>query len=243
MKDVIFAYLKYFSAIFGAGVVLLGIWKIRVRVKHAWRRWRGEGVSRRPGVPRLTPDPALESRVKPTLAKDAPTPCLLLTCFEQQQPMFLQALNISDPGYTAFDAVVCLRAAGRVVYLTPPLFDAQAPLTWSVLRMAAGAAEHEAVPLRTPDGKRGALSPQDVEVLAATTCYFGIDLAMTPLEEQIRTDIRTTLQQLQETFGPRLCVLKLHKDVVDGWPSVQRARRLEIWTEIFNGLKIRKAGA
>ena len=241
MKDFIFKYLKYFSVVFGAGVVFVGVWQIRGRVKRVWGRLRGDGAPRRPVAPRPTAARVPEPRVAPTVAKDAP-PCLLLTCFEQQQPMFLEVLNFSDPGYTAFDSVVCLRVAGRVIYLTPPLFEVQAPLTWAVLRMASGTAKREAVPIQIPpEGKRVALSPQDAEVLSETTCYFGIDLAMIPLAEQLRTDLRTTLQQLQELLGPRLCVLECHKDVVDGWPSAQRTRRLEIWREIFKGLEIRKA--
>lgn len=251
MKDLI---IKLFSAIVGAGLVIGGIWKVRGRVKGAWRQLWGAGDSQKPGAPQITPSPDLEPRIKTTQdpdleprvktmpAKEAQPPCLLLTCFEQQQPLFLEALNIPDPGYTAFDSLVCLRE-GRTVYLTPPLLDTQAPLTWAVLRMAAGAEEHDAVPtLKPPDSKKAALSPKDVECLrlATTNCYFGIDLAMIPLAEQVRTDIRTTLQQLQEILGQRLCLLEIHKDVVDDWSSAQRNRRWEIWTDIFNGLDIRK---
>lgn len=253
MKDLI---IKLFSAIVGAGLVIGGIWKVRGRVKDAWRQLRGAGDSQqRPGAPQHPPGPDLEPRVKtppvPDLeprvktpsAKEAQPPCLLLTCFEQQQPLFLEALNIADPGDTAFDSLVCLQAEGRTVYLTPPLLDTQAPLTWAVLRMAVGAEAHDAVPiLKPPDGKTAALSPKDVQRLrlATTTCYFGIDLAMIPLAEQVRTDIRTTLQQLQEILGQRLCLLEIHKDVVDDWSSAQRNRRWDIWTDIFNGLDIRK---
>ena len=244
MKDLI---IKLFSAIVGAGLLIGGIWKVRGRFKDTWRQLWGAGDSQqRPGAPKITPPPDLEPRVKNDTrktmpAKEAPPPCLLLTCFEQQQPLFLEALNIPDPGYTAFDSLVCLQAEGRTVYLTPPLLDTQAPLTWAVLRMAAGAEADEAVPiLKPPDSKTAALSPKDVQRLATTTCYFGIDLAMIPLAEQVRTDIRTTLQQLQEILGQRLCLLEIHKDVVDGWSSAQRNRRWEIWTDIFNGLDIRK---
>lgn len=255
MKDLI---IKLFSAFVGAGLVIGGIWKFRGRVKDVFRQLRGAGDSQeRPGAPQRPPGPDLEPRLKtppvPDLEprvktpppKEAQPPCLLLTCFEQQQPLFLEALNIADPGDTAFESLVCLQTEGRTVYLTPALLDRQASLTWSVLRMAAGAeAEaHDAVPiLNPPDSETAPLSPKDVERLrlAATTFYFGIDLAMIPLAEEVRTDIRTTLEQLQEILGQRLCLLEIHKDVVDDWSSAQRERRWDIWTDIFNGLDIRK---
>ena len=238
MKDLL---IKLFSAV-GAGLVIGALWKIRGRIKDFWRKlWAGD--SQKTEDPKITPPPGLEPKkeAQPEKVAQPKPPCLLLTCFEQQQPLFLQALVNSPDQDIAFDRLVCIRAEERMVYVTPPLLDKEASeITWTVLRIAAGADEgHDAVPiLKPPDNKTVTMSPLDIASLRmATTCYFGIDLATIPLGEQVRTEIRTALQDLQEILGSRLCVLEIHKDVVESWDEAIRNKRWDIWTDIFTGLE------
>ena len=236
MKDFIRTVVKSIGVVIGGAA---GIWDILKRPLRFWTQRTPPPEPEPRPKPMPQKDPPMPQKDPPMPQKDPPMPYLLLTCFEHQQKKVLQALQRRDPGITAFDTVVCLQEADGVIYLTPGLLDLANELTWTVLRMASGTAEDAAVLLQKPNGEKAVLSPKDLDSLRETTCYFGIDLAMIPLSGETRTEIRMTLQRLQDILGPRLHLLKIGKDVVDGWPSEQRERRFAIWNEIFNGFEIR----
>ena len=98
------------------GAVLLGIifkGKAKADGKHFFQRLLDKVKPK--------PDPEQEPPRAPIVVKDT-SPCVILTCFELDQPTFLQHLNLLNPtGRVAFDTVVRFSVDSKRVYLTPAL--------------------------------------------------------------------------------------------------------------------------
>ena len=157
--------------------------------------------------------------------------------------MLLQALDLPDPADTAFDTVVCLSADSKVVYLTPALLEEHVSITRAFLGVCDGEAEGGEI-LSAPmyvnaESERVNVPLQEARASLAEAVYLlGLDMAVVPLGPERGALIRKELQQLSDTLGSRLIVLKLRTQVVDGWPAASRAKRFEIWSEIFDGLNL-----
>ena len=170
-------------------------------------------------------------------------PRVLLTCFERDQLTLLQALDLPPPADTAFDTVVRLSADSKVVYLTPALFEEHVSITRALLGVCDGEAEGREV-LSVPmyanaEGERVNVPLREARAsIAEAVCLLGLDMAVVPLGPERGALIRAELQRLSDTLGSRLIVLKLHTQVVDGWPAASRAKRFEIWSEVFDGLDL-----
>lgn len=170
-------------------------------------------------------------------------PRVLLTCFERDQLMLLEALDLPAPADTAFDTVVRLSADNKIVYLTPALLEEHVSITWAFLGVCDGETEGReivSVPMyaNAEDERVNVPLREARNSLVEAVCLLGLDMAVVPLGPERGALIREELQRLSDTLGSRLIVLKLNTQVVNGWPEASRAKRFEIWSEIFDGLDL-----
>ena len=170
-------------------------------------------------------------------------PRVLLTCFERDQLMLLEALDLPAPADTAFDTVVRLSTDNKIVYLTPALLEEHVSITWTFLGVCDGETEGReivSVPMYANAGDERVNVPlrEARDSLVEAVCLLGLDMAVVPLGPERGALIREELQRLSDTLGSRLIVLKLNTQVVKGWPEASRAKRFEIWSEIFDGLDL-----
>ena len=162
---------------------------------------------------------------------------VLLTCFENDQALLLEDLNLGATHTTAYDTVIVHRRANTetVAYLLPPLLEEKnnAARTWALLEgtpIDSGedigfhtAGHTEKVTLQAAHAKL-----RDAEV------YIGINLAVVPLSETHREMIRTALLRLRKTFGEKLHIRKLQADELADWPTQTRNTRKDIWKQTFH---------
>lgn len=176
------------------------------------KRWRG-------GAPEPQPQPRRRS--------------ILLTCFEDDQPLLLEDLNLGTTDDTAYDTVIVHRPVNThtLSYLLPPLLDEKADVTWALLE---GTLHDTHTIVFQTDGNRETLIPQaaHAKILDAEV-YIGINLAVVPLSETHRAEIRTALLRLRERFGEKLHIRKLQASVLEDWPTQTRNTRNAIWEQIF----------
>ena len=198
-------------------------------------------IRRLGGAPAPKPEPPIPDSQPPveTVSGEA----VLLTCFENDQSLLLEDLNLGDIHETAYDTVIVHRRddTDNTVYLLPPLLEKKncAEVTWALLEGTPAPDDTDAIVFETfetaPNSETITLQAAHAKLLDADV-YIGINLAVVPLSETHRDEIRNALLRLRKRFGEKLHIRKLQASVLADWPTQTRNTRNAIWKQIFHGV-------